>query len=1004
VERKLATVLFADRVGSTAAADGEDPERTRAVQDRFFDAMATEIERTGGTVEKFVGDAVVAAFGAPASQEDHAERALYAAIAMLGQASELFEGGVGLRIGVNTGEVVVGPAREGGSFVTGDTVNVAARLEQAAAPGEVLVGTRTAAAAQGAFEFGEPMTVEAKGKPGGIACRPLVQPISPVRQRGVRGVRGVSPTFVGRQGELALLEATYDRTVQDRTPHLLTTMGAPGIGKTRLLREFWERLGLRAPEPLRRIGRCLPYGSGITYWPLGEVLKEHFGVLENDRQEQIQIRLGDERVLGLTLGLEVKGLPPIAAHEALHGAWTHFLNELTAHQPVVILIEDLHWGEELLLDTLERFLGEVDGPLLLLGTARPELQARRPAWCRVQDGVSLVRLEPLGVTEVDQMLSATMHGLPGAVRDLVVDRAEGNPFFVEELLATLIDQRVLEPVGDGWKAHDLPNRFPVPDSLQALLAARIDLLDPLEKEALQAGALIGRNFSSGAVRELVAGREPDLAVLEERDFVHRRAGSSVAEGQEYAIKHALTREVAYAAIPKARRARLHATFAEWLERTGMGRDEHAVLLAHHFLEAVRPEDVDLAWRQEDDELLRMREKAVRWQRRSAELAVARGELSETPTLVGLALEVLEYLPRTPQRGADELALQMLLGLSFSATRGYAAPEAGTAYARARELCQQAEDAPLLFPVLFGLWVFYLVRGELGTARQLADRLLALARSAEDPALTLEVENMLGATLYFQGEPGEAQEHLGVAFSLYDPEIHHAHAFEYGQDPGAFSLANGALAEAMLGFDDESVRSSDNAIQLARRLNHSYTLVFALVLGAVLAQFRGDTRTTAERAQEAHKHAREHGFMQLAAWATVLLGWVAADQGRPREGAAMMREGIEACHTMGAELVQPYFIGLLAETYRGTSDAPQGIDLLENALHECERRGEHLWEADLLRLRGKLQLSVGQDGEAQLSFQRGCEVAVQQGARLFQERLETEIDAAVRAASPGAGGV
>ena len=998
MERKLATVLFADRVGSTAGADGEDPERTRAVQDRFFDAMATEIERTGGTVEKFVGDAVVAAFGAPASQEDHAERALYAAIAMLGRASELFGGRLGLRIGVNTGEVVVGPAREGGSFVTGDTVNVAARLEQAAAPGEVLVGTRTAAAAQGAFEFGEPSTVEAKGKPGGIACRPLVQPISGVHQRGIRGVR---PTFVGRQGELALLEATYDRVVHDRTPHLLTTMGAPGVGKTRLLGEFWERLGSRAPEPLRRMGRCLPYGSGITYWPLGEVLKEHFGVLENDRQEQIQIRLGDERVLGLTLGLQVKGLPPIAAHEALHGAWTHFLNELTAHQPVVILIEDLHWGEELLLDTLERFLAEVDGPLLLLGTARPELQARRPAWCRQQDSVSLVRLEPLGVTEVDQMLSATMHGLPGAVRDLVVDRAEGNPFFVEELLATLIDQRVLEPVNDGWKAHDLPNRFPVPDSLQALLAARIDLLDPLEKEALQAGAVIGRSFSSGAVRELVAGGEPDLAVLEERDFVHRLAGSSVTDGQEYAIKHALTREVAYAAIPKARRARLHATFAEWLERTGMGRDEHAALLAHHFLGAVRPEDVDLAWRQADDELLRMREKAVRWQRRSAELAVARGELSETPALVGLAFEVLEYLPHTPQRAADELALQMLLGLSFSATRGYAAPEAGTAYARARELCQQADDAPQLFPVLFGLWVFYLVRGELGTARQLADRLLALARSAEDPALTLEVENMLGATLYFQGRPGEAQEHLGVAFSLYDPEIHHAHAFEYGQDPGTFSLANGALVEAMLGFDDESVRSSDTAIQLARRLNHSYSLVFALVLGAVLAHFRGDTPTTVERAQEAHEHAREHGFMQLAAWATVLLGWVAADQGRLREGAAMMRQGIDACHAMGAELVQPYFIGLLAETYCGTSDAPKGIDLLDNALHECERRGEHLWEADLLRLRGRLQLSVGQDRDAQLSFQRGCEVAVQQGARLFQERLETEMDAAVRAASPGA---
>ena len=990
MERKLATVLFADRVGSTATADGEDPERTRAVQDRFFEAMATEIERTGGTVEKFVGDAVMAAFGAPAAHEDHAERALHAALAMRIRATELFEGAIRLRIGVNTGEVVVGPAREGGSFVTGDAVNVAARLEQAAAPGEVLVGSRTAAAARGAFEFGEPVTVDAKGKPGGIACRQLVRPISPVRPHGIRDV---SSTFVGRQSELALLETTYDRAVREGTPHLVTIVGAPGVGKTRLVREFWEWLGLRSPEPLRRVGRCLPNGSGITYWPLGEVLKEHFGVLEDDRQEQIQFRLGDQRVLGLTLGLEVKGLPPMAAHEALHGAWIHFLNALTAQQPVVILIEDLHWGEELLLDTLERFLGEVDGPLLLLGTARPELQTRRPAWGGVQDGVSLVRVEPLAVTEVDQMLSAMVGGLPSAVRELVIDRAEGNPFFVEELLARLIDQRVLEPVGDGWKAHALPDGFPVPDSLQALLAARIDLLDPPEKEALQAGAVIGRNFWSGAIRELLGGREPDLGVLVERDFVHRRDGSSAAEGQEYVIKHALIREVAYAAIPKARRPRLHAAFAEWLERTGTGRDEHAALLAHHYVEAVRPENVDLAWQEEGRELQRMRENAVRWQRRSAELAVARGELSETPDLVRPALEVLDHLPPTRERGVHELALRMLLGLSFSATRGYAAPEAGEAYGRAGELCQQVEDAPQLFPVLFGLWVFYLVRGELRTARQLADRMLALARSAGDPSLTLEAENMLGATLYFHGQPVEAREHLTAALSLYDPEIHHAHAFEYGQDPGAFSLANGALVEAVLGLDDESVRSSDQAIALARRLDHSYSLVFALVLGAVLAQFQGDPPTTAERAQEALNQASECGFVQLAAWATVLLGWATAEQ-------EVMQGGIEACKTMGAELVQPYLIGLLAETYRGTSDAQQGISLLDGALDECQRRGEHLWEPDLLRLRGTLQVSAGQADEAETSFQRGRDMAIRHGAKLFQTRIETEMDA-VRAQSSGA---
>ena len=288
--------------------------------------------------------------------------------------------------------------------------------------------------------------------------------------------------------------------------------------------------GVAIPEPLRRMGRCLPYGSGITYWPLGEVLKGHFGVLEDDRQEQIQSRLGDQRVLGLTLGLEVKGLPPMAAHEALHGAWIHFLNALTAQQPALILIEDLHWGEESCSTPWSGFLARWTARYCCWVPLVPSCRRAGPRGAERRRVCSLVRVEPLAVTEVDQMLSATVGGLPSAVRDLVIDRAEGNPFFVEELLARLIDQRVLEPVGDGWKAHDLPDDFPVPDSLQALLAARIDLLDPPEKDALQAGAVIGRSFRSGAIRELLAGREPDLAVLEQRDFIRRRAGSAVAEG------------------------------------------------------------------------------------------------------------------------------------------------------------------------------------------------------------------------------------------------------------------------------------------------------------------------------------------------------------------------------------------------------------------------------------------------------------------------------------------
>jgi class 3 adenylate cyclase len=278
----LATVLFADLVGSTALAGSQDPERTRAVLDRFYEAMAEEIERAGGTTEKFAGDAVMAAFGVPSALEDHAERALHAALAMQRRLAELFEGKVELRIGVNTGDVVVGQARAGSSFVSGDAVNVAARLEQAAAPGTILVGERTAAVARGAFEFQQPETVEAKGKPKGLEARRLVRALSLMRPRGVGGL---AQTFVGRDDELGRLFNAYGAVAEERRARLVTILGDAGVGKTRLVRELWQQLADQKPEPLRRTGRCLSYGTGTAYWALGEVLKEHLGLLESDPPE-----------------------------------------------------------------------------------------------------------------------------------------------------------------------------------------------------------------------------------------------------------------------------------------------------------------------------------------------------------------------------------------------------------------------------------------------------------------------------------------------------------------------------------------------------------------------------------------------------------------------------------------------------------------------------------------------------------------------------------------------
>jgi class 3 adenylate cyclase len=645
-ERKVATVLFADLVGSTEFGE-QDPERTRALLDRFYDVMAAEIVGAGGKVEKFVGDAVMAAFGVPAAQEDHAERALHAALSMKRRLEEIFGDTLALRIGVNTGNVVAAQAREGSSFVTGDAVNVTARLEQAAAPGEIMVGERTVASVRSAFEFGEPFTVDAKGKRGGIRCRRLIRALSLMRPRGVGGLR---QSFVGRDSELELLRATYQRVVHEREPHCVTIVGNAGVGKTRLVTELWEWLGEGVAEPLRLTGRCIPYGQAITYWPLSEILKQQLGILENASAETVRRRLGGREALGLTLGMETGGhLHPLEVRDRLRDAWVEFVDDLVADRAAVVLIEDLHWAEEPLLDLLDRLCRDVRGPLLLLVTARPELLDRQAAWGGGRRNTATIWLDPLSSAEAGRMLEELLATqLPPSLSEMVIARAEGNPFFVEELVAALIDQGVLERANGGWVDRELQSELTIPDSVQAVLAARIDLLGPAEKAALQAAAVIGRVFWAGPVCELLEGTTPDFGVLEDRDFIRRRPSSALGGEHEFFFKHALTREVAYSILPKAERGRLHAAVAGWLERLVEDRDELVPFLAHHYAESVRPEDADLAWAGEERRLAELRESAVAWLRRAGDLAVARYDVDEGLALLHRALELEPRVPKTAE--------------------------------------------------------------------------------------------------------------------------------------------------------------------------------------------------------------------------------------------------------------------------------------------------------------------------------------------------------------------
>jgi class 3 adenylate cyclase len=613
-ERRLVTVVFADLIGSTALGERLDPEALRDVLDTYFATMRGAIEAEGGTVEKFIGDAVVAAFGTPVAHEDDPARALRAALGMRARLDALNAELVAardltlqMRIGINTGEVLatINPA-PGEPMVTGDAVNVAARLEQVAEPGQVVVAERTARAAR-TFRFRELGSLDLRGKERAVDAVLLVEE-RPGAAR--RGIPGLDTPFVGRGRELELLRALLDRVTDERRPHLVTIYGEPGVGKSRLVKEFLDEAVERTPGLAVLRGRCLPYGDGITWWPLAEILKTHAGILDTDPAATVlaktrgacdAIACGDVETcaaLAYTVGVEDPSAPmptdPRRVRADMHAAWRGFFTSLAGTTPVVVVVEDVHWADGSLLDLLEDVAARSEGPVLFVCPSRPELADRRPTWGGGRRNATNVGLDPLSSEDADELIGLllSIEDIPERTHRRILERAEGNPFFLEEIVRHLIDEGQIVRRDGAWHATDALGDVRIPDTVQGVLAARIDLLDIAERRALQLAAVVGRVFWPSPVGILLNGErerlDEILGLLEDRDLVRSRVGSSLAGEPEFIFKHVLTRDVAYETLPRRDRARAHAAIAEWMEGLAAGRSgEFVELLAYHALEAYR---------------------------------------------------------------------------------------------------------------------------------------------------------------------------------------------------------------------------------------------------------------------------------------------------------------------------------------------------------------------------------------------------------------------------------
>lgn len=666
-ERRIVTALFADLARSTSLGERLDPEVVRGLVGQFFELATKEIERRGGTVEKFSGDAVMAVFGLPQAHEDDPERAVRAALAIregmieVGRDAEKRQGiRLQARIGIESGEVVVGDPFGGATMATGDAMNVAARLEQGAEPGEIVIGSVVRDQVRDLVEA-EPM--------GELALKGRDQTVSGWRVSGIasevgrpRGVPGLESPMTGRNEELAMVLDAARRALSGRKAALFTVLGVPGVGKSRLIREASSRLATEGWSLVR--GRCLPYGEGITYWPVAEMVRELAGIGADTSAEESRARLEHvspdadvadrlARIIGVSDPSQ--GAVEGADREIAWGFRRLVEHLIESRGPLVLVFEDIHWAEPALLDLIEYLVTWTrDAPLLAVCSSRPELLDGRPAWGSGRMEASRIALEPLNEEESRSLLGAllTVEDLPAELRQRILDRAEGNPLYVEEVVRMLIEEGVVERRGDRWLARPNATDVRVPESVEALIRARLDTLPTGERGTLQAASVVGRVFQRSAVAAIApaTANAPLQQHLEDAILRDLITEERAPDEPTFRFRHILIRDVAYATLPKARRAELHRAVADWLRTWAGDRiEEFAEIEAYHLEQAtLLRRELEGGFDQTE------RDRAVAALDASARRALAREDARATRTFAERALAL------EPGHGDGRLELQGLL--------------------------------------------------------------------------------------------------------------------------------------------------------------------------------------------------------------------------------------------------------------------------------------------------------------------------------------------------------
>lgn len=988
-ERRQVTVMFTDLVGSTALSARMDPEDLREIISSYQSCVAETVRRFDGYVAKYMGDGVLVYFGYPKAHEDDAERAVQAALELITAVSGLkARAPLQTRIGIATGLVVVGDLVGSGESqergIVGETPNLAARLQGIAEPNSVVIAEGTRKLIGGLFELQDLGARDLKGFAGPTPAWTALRR-STIESRFEALHSGRTP-LVGRAEEFELLLRRWQQAKSGQG-RVVVVVGEAGIGKSRITDALQSYLQGDPHTRLRHF--CSPHHQDTALHPLIAQLERAAGFTHDDTVQQklgkleallTQSSAPAEEIGFISALLSVPHggryplpeLSPQKRKEQTLAALLAQMERLAAQQPVLLVYEDVHWIDPTTLELLTLVIERVQHlPVLLLVTARPEFKPPWPAYAHLTN-ITLGRVSrDDGASLIKQVTAGK--ALPIELLQQILARTDGIPLFIEELTKAVLESGVLTDAGDRYTVTGPLPALVIPTSLNASLQARLDRLAPV-REVAQIGAALGRQFSHALISAVAPMPQPQLddalAQLQQAELIFRRG---LPLDAQYTFKHALVQDAAYGTLLHARRQQLHGRIATILERQFPEIAEtQPVRVAQHFAESG------------------LIQKAVGYYLKAGQQAIARATMTEAIAQLRKGLDLVGGLPDDAARQAQELDLQIALGHVLDTTKGLGTIETGEVYARARWLAEQLNRPTQLGLVLYGEYLFRIVRGELEQAEHHAEELRRLREAGNDAMWKCFGSQISGNICFYLGKFSDVRAYHESVFSLWDPSYR---AFApTAEDPHVGAMMHFFRTLLCLGHLDEARSRRDEALAEAHGLS-PFMRAFALRqawYGDWAIEGAPSARTILASAQEVVAVSDEHGFRDSLAIGNIMRGWCLASLGQSAEGIPLLLEGLTVCRAGGRKLMIPFFLTVLAEAYGMAQQPQQGLDRLAEVSELVETTHERWVEAEMHRLRARLLLSMKEFAAAENSYRRAIEVAQRQSAKFWQLRAALDL--------------